>query len=160
MSSNDELLAEIDGLKKENETLKEEAANALAQPAAPIANLAGLDESVTIKASYAVSGSGRRQCEFDVTWARIFQVLSPRILNGPTDHSLRQDMGKALISNGTYRYLELESLDRIRVQFMALGLIKCSQGDTEDGMAWSLTEKGHSLMLKVGSVKSQPTDDQ
>jgi hypothetical protein len=161
---NPELLADLNSLRKENDSLRERVAllEASARPA--VSNMATLDEEVTIRVRWTEQGKyGARDREHKITmaWASLFAAIAPIIQEHPADVTVMTQLARMLyrISTGTDRNVSIVQDDflTIRVQFEALGLIDATYSKTVSGGAaffWNLTERGQKLMLELRAVKS------
>lgn len=161
-AASEELLNEINQLRKENEVLKK----AVAQTEVQIPNLASLDEMISVSGYYKFKGfAGKHPCSVQISWRELFGLIAPFILEHPNDASVKfkmaeQVFAKAGKESGTVSYREMNDsdFDTIKVQFNALKLVSLDYlKTTQGGMAlfWSLTSKGQALMIETRTVKKR-----
>lgn len=158
--ASNEVLTEINLLRKRNEWLELQI-----QQATPlVTNLARLEEVVALTGHHSSQSYGTVAWQFTVTWSDLFVAIAPHIMGQPTDalmHSyfqltvgdLFKRSGKSKLNNwvvddGVYQ--------KAKLQFVALSLCKVEMVDTLNGrqaLFWSLTAKGHSTLLELGTAK-------
>ncbi len=156
-----ETLAELNDLRKrlaeaQSELLKERKA----VPRAPsIADLAPLDETVTVKGNYFTNG-GRTTWSTRLSWRELFATIAPTLLIATADGKVNIHLAELLLARsgkaGRTPSVEDSVFDTIKVQFLAHDLITVKAlNSTGGGVAlfWGLTQFGHSVMLEVRSVR-------
>ena len=165
--ASEDLLADLNELRKENAQLKEEIVRFESRIVTENTDLAPLDDLFSVSLewkSYSHGTSRRRFAEATVTWAEIFGWIAPDLQSFPKDSSVSGKLGSSLyrISNpgsDTSVRVQHDDFQTIKIQLMALGLINTKfQKTTKGGMAlfWSLTKKGHQLMTQLRTVKATP----
>lgn len=153
----EELLAELNEVRKDNSELQRRLAALKAESTAPaVDNLAPLDQQVSLALRERHTS---RTYVFQSTWGAIFDVIAPRLLGGKADAAVRGDLGE-IFGNLAVRgasILDELTFDTVKVQFMALNLVTVRPAATVGGgvaVFWNLTPKGHQLMLASRSVKA------
>lgn len=160
-ASSEELLGEVNELRKENISLKTEVASTQQPQSYAVDGLAGLDESFTINGEY-YSDHGKREWSSDLTWREIFTIISPYLVQNPNQDYVKTILHNAIIkkdklSNRT-NSLDDQNFQTIAIQFKALGLITTKYAKTVKGhmaMFWYFTPEGEKLMVQLRAVTSQ-----
>ena len=98
-----------------------------------------------------------------VTWNKIISSLAPHMINECAEIILRHvvdEMVGQIDSNITvYRNLSDESFQTIKVQLIALGIIKPSvkkHSTTDSNTYWTLTSYGNKVMMRLKALKRNP----
>lgn len=157
--SNVELLQELNQQRKENQELKvsnkelEEKINK--EPI--IENLASLDEKFLVRGS-----SSNGKWELMIDWREIFYVVSPYLLEYPTDLAVNAKLTRELYKKtngiGYSPSMDSEIFQTIKIQLKLLNLVYIDfKADNKGGKSlfWSLTKKGETLMYEIRSVTKQ-----
>lgn len=167
-AASEELLNEINNLRKENESFKkmiEELQGSIKKT--EIRDIASLDEKFIMHGDYSYRGYGGvnyQEWSYSATWEEIFASISPYLLEPHNEDSVKNIIGNALFSKsesrtyGKFSSLNDQDFRTIKVQFMALNLINSQYAPTVSGsMAtfWTLTPKGKGLMLQIRTIKSK-----
>ena len=150
-------------LRKRNAVL--ESALAKLQPSvAPIADLTGLDENVTIYGTYYNRAYNRHESwSIIVSWREIFSSIAPYLVALPNEEAVRAVLGEALwkkynSSYGERPSIEGQSLKTVGVQLKALGLVNITYSEAVGGgmgLFWSATPSGDRLTLELRTVRSK-----
>jgi hypothetical protein len=158
--TNPEILQEINALRKENEQLKAKVAqlNELGDEEVEDSNLAGLSDRINVSGTY-FSGGRRPDWEVILTWEEIFFIISPYLLEHPSDKVIQSTFVKVVFEKTGYSgtpSIDDQVFQTVKLHLKALGLInidylKTIQGGM--GLFWSLTKLGELLMMKLRSVK-------
>jgi hypothetical protein len=162
--ANDELLGDINILRKENEGLRSKLIELQAIVAQPEAGIASLDDLVELTITYSVRRNERYYTETEkqtISWGELFARVAPDIMQHPNDASANYNLGAALyrrLHSGGDKTAQLihDDFQTVKIQFTALKLITVDYlKTTQGGMAlfWSLTAHGQNLMLKLRSIK-------
>lgn len=159
-TSSPDLLSDINELRKENEKLKEQLKAYEQTKEVKLENLASIDEKVEVKGTYQVhlrdSAKGWTR---ETTWREIFSLLSPCLLEKLHDGQVKTTLKSALFNrSGFSPTLDSQSFQTIKVQLIALGLVKVESIKTVKGgmgLFWSLTDKGYRFMMELRSVKQK-----
>lgn len=158
-----ELLAELNELRKHNEELTN-AVNELQNSASvSIEGIASLDEVFTIRLTYLLN---EQRTRFSVTlkWSDIFAQIAPYLLEHPLDSRVDELLMRSLRSTnnlaGTHHLIEDQDFQTIKVQLKTLNLVTVDYTrNTKGGMGlfWSLTPQGEKLMTQLRVVRSKPS---
>lgn len=159
MQSSSETLSEINELRKENEKLKVLLEEKQSQQSLLIENLASLDETIELYGTYVRTWDGSEdRWENTLSWRDMFGLLSPYLLESPSDSRVNRIMLDNTINQDHFSATIDEQLfQTIKMQFMALGLVDITYSQTTKGgmmLFWHITEKGKQLMMKIRTVKS------
>jgi len=158
--ASEELLTEINALRKRNDEL--ESALASLNPVPIIEDLAGIDEQIRVygKALH-YDNNYRESWEVTATWREIFGLIAPYLNQFPNEETVKSILEKALYGKAT-EGKEIDINDQlfktIGVQFQALGLISIRYSKTVMGgmgLFWSATPKGQRLTLEVRTVRTK-----
>ena len=161
-----ELLADLNDLRKENAELKAAASEFESRFAPEDTDLASLDELFVVHLKWTVYPGGTSQlrtAEANVTWKEIFGCIAPDLEEYPNDSVVNGKLGTSLYRKQYYlnaeRSVEVQhdNFQTIRIQLTALGLIRMSYSKTvRGGMAlfWILTKRGQQLMTQLRTVKA------
>jgi hypothetical protein len=158
--ANEELLVEVNDLRKDNDTLKKRINKIEQLPLKKIVGLAGLDETYTVhgKCTYQ---NAYRDWRSTLTWREIFTYVSPYLLKLPTDDSVKVILKNALKDRervvGYSHEISDQDFQTISIQLKTLGLINMNYSKTtQGGMAlfWSLTPQGERLMIEARTIRS------
>ncbi|HCR3184347.1 TPA: DUF4062 domain-containing protein [Morganella morganii] len=166
--ANNELLAEINQLRKENSSLKSINKENSTTELIDSNELTNIDSQLTITGKYSIFSAARRErlyYEFTsiISWRELFSLISPYLIKHPSDKKVKQIISENLYSlSDSYRenaspIIDDQLFQTITIQFEAYGLIKTSYTKTtEGGMAlfWRLTEKGKKYMIENRIIKN------
>lgn len=162
-----DLLIELNDLRKENALLKASLTELESQLKPANDNLAGLDEMIEVAIDWNCPdryGSHKETKIVKISWGELFARIAPELLEHPSDGSVYFKLGASL-----YRKLhsgsgisvpvkvQRDDFQTIRTQFMALDLITTQYTKTTEGkmaLFWSLTKRGQRLMLQLRTIKS------
>ena len=143
-----------------------------------VKNIAGLDKSIQIKgiSTYRPNHWERKKDETDIeqnwgvekTFGEVFAIIAPRIMSGPaketqikpyfisTFYKLATEDFSHEKKNLFTHNIDNIYLDKVKIQFVGLGLIEIFSEKTEKGamtIYWKLTDKGYETMMNIVSVK-------
>lgn len=163
-TSNSELLADLNVLRKENESLRTLAQSLEAKSPPGDVALAGLDElfSVNLKSSYHTQYGHREEREtVSISWGELFTLIAPMVQEHPADMTMESSIAKAVYRKfhpTTSRSVEIDHQDflTIRVQLAALDLVATPYSMNTAGGAslfWNLTSHGNRVMMQLRTVK-------
>lgn len=168
--ASDELLLEINELRKENSQLHESIANLETQYVPEESDLAGLDDSYTVTLiwrNYDEYGElNEVEDKFTATWVEYFSRIAPELLARPSDDEVRDRLAKSLYRNLNIRNsiavdIARDDFQTIRIQLSALGLVDVANLEgikVGGGLFWSLTKRGQRMMTKLLTVKAAAKD--
>jgi hypothetical protein len=155
--SNEELLSEINELRKENIVLKTRIQKYEKETIPSIENLAKIEDSIKIKGKYySYQYKSYHEWSVDITWKEIFSLISPFLLTLPNESYVQIIMGREIskIGGGSINDQDFQT---VKIQLLSLKLIdvqylKTVQGGM--GWFWSLTPKGNKLMVELRTIKN------
>lgn len=163
----EQILAELNEVRKANEALRKEARKLAARPT--IEQLAGLDEGIILNGTYKY-WNGRsydeRGWKHATTWQQIFGLISPYLVEHPFDARVSEILTNAVFPDDRNLTSEIMLDDQlfrtIGVQLSALGLVTISYSKTTAGsmgLFWAITPAGENLMVQIRTIKTQKTKD-
>lgn len=158
--SNEDLLGELNELRKENSQLRVEL-DKFQQPASyNVEGLAGFDEKFTVHGTY-YTDHGKREWSSELTWRGMFAIISPYLSQNPSQDYVKEILKKAIIERDRLstrsNSLNDQDFQTIAVQLKAFGLINTRYTKTTKGgmaMFWSFTPEGERLMVQLRAVRS------
>lgn len=163
--ASEEILAEINDLRKHNAEL--EAALADVKPTPAISDLAGLDEAIKVPLIYYDNSYpfSKHHTEPTVTWREIFSHICPYLMAFPAQGNVKDVLQKAIFKKhtnyGKNPELDDQTFKTIGLQLKSLGLvnIKYDKGLYGMDLFWSLTGGGEKLMLEIRTIRkaAEPT---
>jgi hypothetical protein len=152
-AANEDVLAEINDLRKENAQLHAKVAELTAQPT--VENLAGLQDKMELEGRYRDQDGSVRYWIATLSWADIFGSISPYLIDHPDDDDVQVILAEAAFrragENGTDESLDDQQFRTVAVQLQALGLVKLQKYD--QGLFWSPTPSGERLNMELRTVK-------
>lgn len=163
---NEELLEEINNLRKENKILQNERLR-IEQNTSFNVNVETLafEEVFEIKGTYKHFSYGKMTTEkwnYSVAWKDIFKLIAPYLLQWQNDQIMNLKIAECLLkqrgTSSTFYSPEINDniFQSLKVQFLALGLVQLKELETVKGglaLFWGLTPKGKEIMLKESSAK-------
>lgn len=159
--SSEELLKEINELRKENDKLSLELSQVkgLKKAIYDVPNLAGFDDEFTLSVT-SWDGDRTRRLTAKCTWGRIFYYISPYLVSRQKESSVKEVLLEALctaLGIGTYMSaLQDQDFQTVAVQLQALGVVTVvvsdSVGEVVDPL-WVLTSEGEKLMVELRAVR-------
>jgi hypothetical protein len=157
----EELLEELNDVRKENEQLKIDLDNYVKSNEIEIPNLAPLEDAVSISGTWYKHGTNTTW-GIEITWKDIFGVIAPYIFEVITESSVKLHLTQCLFKKsevkGEQPYLDDQTFQTIKIQFLAHKLILVRYLKTQGGdwaWFWSLTPKGESLMMELRAVRAR-----
>lgn len=161
-ASSEELLTEINELRKQNAQLQSVLADVPAAKPAALPDLAGLDESIELHGEFYYDGR-KRNWKAKATWSELFAFVAPYLIKHPHENSVKGILKDALFdrsgSYGTTASLDDQEFQTIAVQLKALDLVNLSYSKTVQGgmgLFWSATPAGERLALELRTVRAKP----
>ena len=163
--ANENILSEINELRKKNSDLQQSLSEISVQQRPAIEGISDIDSVFTVHGDYKVykQGYSTRHYTFEskVSWREMFSLISPYLVEHPNDAAAKSRLAIALLEKngetGSSVSINDQEFKTITIQFKAYGLIKTSYTQTtKGGMAlfWSLTEKGEQLMIESRVVRN------
>lgn len=156
-ASDPALLQEINELRKDNIRLQERVAKLADQPIVDPGSLASMDETISVTGKsrgFSRGRSGREQRSYmwcaTVTWSKIFALISPYLIEYIVEELVKERLGENLFSlvengAGSCPVLDDQNFQTIKIQFLALGLIRVESLQATNGTRaqfWGLTNMG------------------
>ena len=161
----EELLEEINNLRKDNQSLREKVAmlEKEVSVSVDIGNIA-FDEDILLYGTYSYKRYDRyheADWDYKTSWKNLFRLISPYLLRWYNEDAIQTQIATSILKEkevgGFYsEKIDRELLQTIKVQFLALGLIRVTTLNTVSGgtgLFWSLTQKGNLTMLNERSIK-------
>ncbi len=163
--ANEDVLNEINELRKQNAQLEATLAHVAPRPA--LEDLAGLDEKVSIYGRYRNSHQQMYSSwSTNTTWRKMFGYVSPYLIKHPNELVVKDVLAKALLVESSFRgtdpTLDDQAFQTVGVQLKALGLVAIDYTETTTGamgLFWSLTGAGERLMLELRTVRTNATTE-
>lgn len=159
-ASSEELLSEINDLRKQNSQLQNALADLPKSNPAPIPDLAGLDEAIELHGEYYYDGR-KRTWKAKATWGELFGFIAPYLVKHPNDATVKSVLKDALFdrsgSYGTTPSLDDQDFQTVAVQLKALDFVKLSYSKTVQGgmgLFWSATPAGERLTVELRAIRS------
>jgi len=159
--ANEDILLEINQLRKENSELQGAISELNNQQKPEIEGIADIDSKFTIHGDYISSSSGSRY-DFDITlsWRKIFALISPYLLEHPSDSIVKSKLTRSVFElarkSGRSPSINDQEFKTITIQLQAYNLIKTNYTKTVGGgmgYFWSLTKKGNQFMVESRVVR-------
>jgi hypothetical protein len=159
--ASDEILTEINDLRKRNVELTEALADIKPTPAIP--DLAGLDEKIKIPFTYySHHYHNQQKSSADVAWREIFFHISPYLMKVTSDERVEEILQEAILKThgpdyGSSPTMDDQTFRTIALQLQSLGLVSIKNANSTRGtkeLFWSLTGAGERLMLEVRTVRT------
>ncbi|PKI01478.1 DUF4062 domain-containing protein [Glaciecola sp. 33A] len=164
-SASPELLAEINELRKENNSLKTQLTESNAPTTIiPETELANFDSKIILKGDYSIDAkSFHNDTRYstwskETTWEELFGTISPFLVDRPYETSVNEFIASHYSGIDTNNYkidsllVDTQVLFTIRIQFVALNLITVNNEDTIS--KWELTGVGTNKMLEARVVRA------
>lgn len=159
-AASEDLLNEINGLRKENDELKRQLAAVDKNPSVP-ENLASLDDKFKICGYYRrYDNRYKKYVETDweriVTWRELFRRISPYLIESKTDSGVKELIAENLAPSTSSTQLKDQDFQTVKLQFQALKLVQVYKSKAVDGnyyIYWSLTSSGKALAFDLRTVK-------
>jgi hypothetical protein len=164
--ANEDMLSEINTLRKENQLLNIENQTLKAMNAVQASDdLASGETKTSIRGSYtAYTPSYKPNAAWDVvvSWDDIIRDLSVILLEHPNDTRVRAHLTSRLFERsdkvkwGKDASLNGKDYDKIKLQLMALGIADIRYSRTVAGtmdLFWAYTKKGLDYLVTIGSEK-------
>lgn len=157
----EELLLEINSVRKKNSELEDQVKNQKKEPVEPISNLADIDSLYTVNwTNRSGSPPTTKKHVSEISWREMFKIISPYLEEYFNEDSVKSKLAVALKDragrSGYSATINDQDFKTIGLQFRAYGLIQTNYLKTIKGnMAtfWKLTDKGEQLMLELRVVR-------
>ena len=162
-AANEDVLGEINELRKENDHLQKVVTELTGTMPNGISDLAGLDDTMKFQGIYHESGYQRpRQWFARVSWGKIFGDIAPYLIKHPSDDYVKSTLTKALFEqstaseNGYSPDCDDQEFRTVAIQLQALGLVNVKYTQSLAGgmgLFWSLTPRGERMMMELRTVR-------
>ena len=166
-AANEDVLGEINELRKQNAQLQATLAALSAESQPIVEDLAGIDEAIVLRGLYKESGIYKKSWRVELTWRQIFGYVSPYMVQYPNDAYVKTVLSSALFARsgctGDSDSLDDQDFRTVAVQLKALGLVNIEYTNTVQGgmgLFWSLTAAGERLMFELRTVRTKATSGQ
>lgn len=159
-----ELLAEINELRKDNDSLRAQLTESNSPTTLiPEAQLANFDSKLLLKGDYRINASNfNRDTQYanwskETSWEELFSIISPFLVDSPYETSISEFIASHYSGTDANNYnisslvVDTQVLFTIRIQFLALNLISINNDDPVS--KWELTELGSQKMLETRVVR-------
>ena len=163
--ANDELLAELNQLRKENTKLASDYRELVAQQPVDVEGIADFDSKFLIHGTYKVEGGrgvkpAKRSWVSEISWREIFSIISPYLVEHPNDYSVKniliENLKKRERLNGYSHDINDQEFKTVTIQLKAYGLVITQYSKTIKGtmaLFWFLTKKGEQIMVENRIVR-------
>jgi hypothetical protein len=162
-----ELYKQLSELQSENQSLKEISLDMANGESESFENLADMDDFIKVSGTHKsfnrISKKDiKSSWEIKISWNQIFSLLSPYLLEHPSDSSVKYKVSEeicALIPDADTigsAIINDQDFQTIKIHLKALGLTNLRYSKTSQGgmaLFWTLTGKGEKLMIRLRSVK-------
>lgn len=164
-AASEDILSDINQLRKQNAELKNTVNELGSQQAADIKGIADIDSEFTINGSYHTrrlgsSSSTKYSFSSTITWRDLFSLISPYLVENPNDGLVKSKLAASLLEregkSGSTISINDQEFKTVTIQLEAYGLITTSYNKTtQGGMAlfWRLTKQGKQLMIESRVIK-------
>lgn len=159
--SSEELLKEINELRKENAALSQELAQArnLKRAVYDVPDLAGFDEVFTLNGEHW--NGVRILCwSVDLSWEQIFYYVSPYLVSSRKESFVKGILLEAACVCAGYpttmSTLQDQDFQTVAIQLKVLGLVVVDVSGLGEDIAdplWSITAEGEKIMVGLRAVK-------
>lgn len=160
-ATSEEMLIDINKLRKENNELKEK----LSSQAPVIENLVDFTSIFTLNGTYVWYSNGKSRTaewEYSCSWSEIFSMFAPSLLSPKNNHEVNKLIANYSVKKekGESKYncvLNDDIFDVIKVQMMAYNLVDIREFNTIKGGTadfWTLTATGQKKMIESMAVKA------
>ena len=163
--ANNEILTEINDLRKKNQELEILLSINSSVPDKPlIENLAGIEEKFVVSGTYSFELTDTYHWASEITWSEIFAIIAPYLLEQPSDSKIQQILAKEIFeTSNEYQestfsvYIDNKIYQTIKIQLIALNLINIEYTKTTEGSVgfWNLTNNGEDLLFQLRTIKKE-----
>lgn len=162
--SNEELLTELNQLRKENKKILKEKSQIIMQPQTiDTEGIVSLDTLFGIHGKCKISDQKETESVWSIqlSWKELFISIAPflskRLTDYEVEHVLIQDIKSRKKKLGEFPKIDVQVFQTIRIQLQAYGLVKTSPYERKNMrscLEWSLTEKGEKFMIESRVIKN------
>jgi hypothetical protein len=159
------MLQEMVELRRKIELLEEENRRLKTQPPDGTEHLSQGEESFSLTYTYKQKDVSKNKKEllsstFSATWDQIFFDISPLMITEAHESVIRDALKRIIKKSVSFDPLFIKinqpDIETMKIQFLALGLIKLSGSETDIKSSrsyWSLTPYGKNYMIKLRALK-------
>lgn len=164
--SNEDVLSELNQVRKENEALKARIAEQdTSREFVDLESIANIDDKITINGTTrmprtAHSAPHTTSWSANVSWKQIFVFIAPYLEEKPNESRVRASLANSLANSvnvgGSARTMDDQEFKTISIQLRAYNLVKIERLRTTDGgtaLFWSLTPEGEKTMFELRAVR-------
>ncbi|MCW8880406.1 MAG: DUF4062 domain-containing protein [Kangiellaceae bacterium] len=159
--ANEEILHEVNNLRKQNAELRSINKNFNKSKVAPVENIADINSIFHVRCTRHTSSPNKTyKFTSEVSWKEIFSIISPYLEEYYNAASVELTLAKALREkeklSGYRQSINDQDFRTIGIQLRAYGLVEIKQLQTVKGspaMFWKLTPKGERLMLELRVIR-------
>ena len=164
-AANEDVLGEINELRKQNDQLQKSLAELAGISQYDIPDLAALDDTITFHGDYWDPAYGRRRdWSAKLTWDGVFGYVGPYLDRHPTDDSVKSILKAAIYKQSNHYDSDYNANPKwddqefrtVAVQLKALGLVKIeylAAVGGNMGLFWSLTPVGERRMMELRTIR-------
>ncbi|WLH25287.1 DUF4062 domain-containing protein [Pseudomonas sp. FP215] len=155
--ASEDLLREINDLRKENQSLKSKYESQKSLPAIEDLNPADLDSTITLHGTYSASGT-RHEWSSNTNWKEIFYFISPYLTENASEATVKEALRAGIVAKNrisTFRnILNDQDFQTVTIQMKILGLVTISTlNEHSREKLWKLTPNGEALMYKLRVIQ-------
>jgi hypothetical protein len=167
-AASEDILGEVNELRKENAELRASVATMTAATAPPrVEDIAGLDEEFVLSGTCSQTGFSKSfGWSARLPWRDVFASIAPYLHDYASDTDVKGVLARAAFDQssqaGSFPHLDDQVFKTVAVQLRTLGLAKIERLGTTNGgtaMFWSLTPRGEQLMLETRVVRTKTGED-
>ena len=164
--SNEDVLSDLNQVRKENEILKARLAEQDTRiDLVDLDSIADIDDKITINGTTrmprrAHSAPYTASWSATVSWRQIFAFIAPYLEERPDESRVRGSLANSLANSvnagGSSRTMDGQEFKTISIQLRAYNLIKSERLLTTNGgtaLFWSLTPEGEKTMFELRTVR-------
>jgi hypothetical protein len=163
--SNEEILSEINVIRKENEALKKANAQLVVTNDYTIKEIADLSDCFEILLKYNIKSGGmisQRSNKCTMKWLEIFVAISPYLVKHPHEEIVKSIISEYIASKyklpGYSHDIADQVFQTISLQLKAHGLVNINYSKSSTGgmaLFWSITKKGEKLMMETRIIRKE-----
>lgn len=158
--ANEDILSEINQLRKENTELLNSAKENETVSEPKVEGIADIDSEFQIDGSYyymSKRSHSNTKAAFSSTlsWRELFSLISPYLIKRPNDGVVKDRLAKSLLEregkSGSTITINDQQFQTVTIQLTAYGLITTSYNKATNGsmaLFWRLTKYGEQLMIE------------
>ncbi len=164
--SNEDVLSELNQVRKENEILKARLAELDTHvELVDSASVANIDDKITINGTTRMPRRGNSapyitSWSATVSWKQIFAFIAPYLEEKPNESRVKASLANSLANSvdvgGSSRTMDDQEFKTVSIQLRAYNLVKIERLRTTDGgtaLFWSLTPEGEKTMFELRAVR-------